>query len=413
MEWLPEIDLGIIGEGFVTWPEVLGKIDQKDFDFAQTLGVCYREGKKAILTNVRPNIKDLDVLPYPAWDLFPLEIYFKNSALSFSEAALSSKRRLDIMGSLGCGLVCKFCWHLGTTGDMVVEEDENGQKDVRFTYGRNIRYFSPRYLVKMVKTLVKKYQIDYVYFIDENFMTMNVASGRTWLKELCELWIEEGLQPTARRDGLPDDQSQGGVFWSGTSHASLAYKEVLDVMYKAGCASLVYGTETFDPVILKNLGKGVNQKHNIESLKICMDSGIIPIPNIIIGFPQESFQSIRTTLEWMIKLGIHSKPHFATPYPGSEWYYTYKESIIEQYNGNLEAFIEDLGDAMKITAVIAHKFSPLQLLGLQQIVMQRDMRLLDLAEKHWGEADALTKPLVTPKTSFNMVSKKVKAPLEN
>src|SRR5204863_8694419 len=42
MGWLKEIDLGLVGESFVTWPEVLGKIDRKDFDFSNTLGVCYR-----------------------------------------------------------------------------------------------------------------------------------------------------------------------------------------------------------------------------------------------------------------------------------------------------------------------------------------------------------------------------------
>ena len=114
----------------------------------------------------------------------------------------------------------------------------------------------------------------------------------------------------------------------------------------------------------------------------------------------------------MIKLGIHAKPHFATPYPGSEWYYSNKDSIIEQYGGNLEAFIEDLGDASKITAVISKRFSGAQLLGLQQIMGSRDMRLLEQAEKHWADCDAHIHSLVAPKESFNMVKKKVQAPIE-
>jgi len=413
LTWLPEIDLGIMGEAFVTWPEVLKQIDNKNLDFSKTLGVCFRDKNgKVVITPVRPNIHNLDILPYPAWDLLPLEIYFKNSSYLYSEAGYLSKRRIDIMGSLGCGLICKFCWHLGTTGDMVVNKDANGDNDVQFTYGRNIRYHSPEYIVKMVKTLVERYQVDFVGFVDENLMTMDVASGRSWLKDLCALWIKEGLQPTSRRDGLPDNQNKGGVFWAGTSHASLSNKEILEIMYKAGCSQLVYGIESFDPVILKNLGKGVNQKHNLTAPKICMETGIIPIPNIIIGFPLETFQSVRTTIESLIQLGIHCKPHFATPYPGSEWYYSYKDSILEQYDGDLEKFILDLGDASKISAVISHNFSPMQLLGLQQIVMQRDLRLLDLAEKHWGKADAMVNPLAKPKESFNIVKAKVKAPIE-
>src|SRR3989338_309298 len=60
MTWLPEIDLGIVGEAYVTWPEVLQKITDKDFDFTETLGVCYRDkDRMPVLNNVRPNIKDL------------------------------------------------------------------------------------------------------------------------------------------------------------------------------------------------------------------------------------------------------------------------------------------------------------------------------------------------------------------
>jgi radical SAM superfamily enzyme YgiQ (UPF0313 family) len=183
-------------------------------------------------------------------------------------------------------------------------------------------------------------------------------------------------------------------------------------MFEAGCSHLVYGLESFDPKILKNLGKGSTQKKNIESVKICMDSGIKPIPNIIIGFPEESFESIRNTIDALEKLGITSKPHFATPYPGSEWYYTYKDSILEQYDGDLEAYIKSLGDASDITAVISHKFSAMELMGLQQIVYKKDKRLLNQAEHHWGHADELMNAIVKPSPSFNIRKSKASSPLE-
>ncbi|MBE7438851.1 MAG: B12-binding domain-containing radical SAM protein [Spirochaetales bacterium] len=414
MAWLPEVDLGIVGEAFVTWPEVLQQVDEKDFDFSSTLGVCYRSpGGDPVLTAVRPNIREMDTLPYPAWDLLPLEIYFRNSQLLFSEAAFTASRRIDVNGSLGCGLVCKYCWHLGTTGDMVVEKDENGKNDVRFTYGRNIRYHSPQYLVGMVKELQKRYGVDFVSFIDENMMTMHVASGRRWLFELSEEWIRAGLQPPSRRDGTPDGRNRGGVFWSGTSHANLHSPEVLEAMFKAGCSHLVYGLESFDPHILKNLGKGSSQHTNATSVAICLKSGITPIPNIIIGFPEETFQSIRTTIDYMTRLGIYARPHFATPYPGSEWYYAYKHSIIDQYNGDLEAFVLDLGDASKITAVISHLFSGIELVGLQEIVATRNLRLLDVVENQWrslGRTQNLSLGS-QPRPSFNFVARKVKAPI--
>ena len=411
--WIPEIDLGVVGEAFVTFPETLEMIDRGGRDFSKTLGVVHRTSEGGIvLTQTRPNIKSLDDLPWPAWEMLPLDIYFANSANLFSEEGFTSKRRMDVMGSVGCGLICKYCWHLGTSGDMVVEENAQGENDVVFTYGRNIRFHSPDYIVKLVKHLHDTYEIDLASFLDENFMTMDAFSRGTWLKELSAKWIEAGLQPTCRRDNVPHDENCKGVHWNGTSHAGLHKPEILKTMHNAGCSHLVYGLESFDPVILKNLGKGSTKKMNIESVKICLDSGIKPIPNIIIGFPEESFQSVRHTVEALIQLNITAKPHFATPYPGSEWFYSYKDSIIEQYDGDLEKFILDLGDASKITSVISHKFSAMELLGLQEIVYQKNLRLLDQSEYHWGHADELMNSLVQKNASFNIRKKKLKTPLE-
>jgi anaerobic magnesium-protoporphyrin IX monomethyl ester cyclase len=411
--WIPEIDLGCIGESFITFPEVLKKIDAQDFNFSNTLGVIHRDlTGKSFLTPARPIISNLDSLPWPAWELFPLDIYFANSANLFSEESFTSKRRMDINGSFGCGLTCKYCWHLGTTGDMLIEENQQGENDVVFTYGRNIRYHSADYIVNMVKHLHTNYNIDFAAFIDENLMTMDVASKGTWLKDLCEKWIDAGLQPTCRQQGIAHDENCQGVHWNGTGHAGLHRPETLKIMHDAGCTHLVYGLESFDPNVLRNLGKGTNARKNISSIATCLNSGIKPIPNIIIGFPEENFTSIRNTIDALIKLGITAKPHFATPYPGSEWYYKYKNSILEQYNGDLEAYIMDLGDASKITAVISHEFSALQLLGLQQMVYLKDLRLLDQAEKHWGNAQDYTHAVATPTTSFNLRPVRVPGPIE-
>ena len=182
-------------------------------------------------------------------------------------------------------------------------------------------------------------------------------------------------------------------------------------MYEAGCTHLVYGLESFDPEILKNLGKGTTRKKNESAIDICLDSGIKPIPNIIIGFPEESFDSIRNTIRSLVKLGIHAKPHFATAYPGSEWFYTYKESIMEQYENDLEKYILDLGDATKITATISHKFSPMDLLGLQEIISRRDLRLLDLSERDW-EASRKPGTRISPsEQTENFIGKNIKTPI--
>ena len=47
----------------------------------------------------------------------------------------------------------------------------------------------------------------------------------------------------------------------------------------------------------------------------------------------------------------------------------------------------------------------MELLGLQKIVQNKDLRLLDLAEKHWNNADDVTIPLINtllPNNEFIM-----------
>ena len=384
MKFMPGIDLGIVGEGYVTLPEILARLDQGSTNWSEVDGVIWRdEGGAAHLNKPRDLVKDLDTLPYPAWDYLPLDIYFNNSSQVFSEEHMTAKRRLDINGSIGCSLICRFCFHLGLIGDLTVY-DTNGDRDVAFTYARDLRFHSPDYIVNMAVDMKKKYSIDFVSFLDENLMTMHVASGCTWMKEICEKWIEAGLQPSCVRDNVPHDPEKcDGVHWSGTSHASLVDTEVLKAMRSAGCSDLIYGLESFSDRILKNLGKATTVQHNMNAITMTLEAGIRPRPNQIMGFPDEFFDSIYDTLDAWDKMGIVVKPFFATPYPGTEWYSIYEDKIKAQYDGDLEAFLIDLGDATKVTAVISENFTSVELLGLRELMVERDIRKIKEYEKIW------------------------------
>ena len=387
MKMIPEIDLGVIGEGFETFPELLANIDRGSRDWSGITGVIYREQNgKLKLSPPRALLEDLDSLPYPAWDMFPLDTYWKSSALLYSEESFTSKRRLDINGSYGCSLICRFCFHLGITGDMEYAEGPEGT-DAAFTYHRQIRWHSPRYIVDLVKHMRDEYGVDFVLFLDENLMTMNAHSGWKWLPEIADLWIKEGLQPECRRLGKPHTAKncKSGVHWGGTSHATLIKPDLLAKLHESGCSQLLYGLESFSDRILKNLGKGTTAKTNEQALIATLKSGIRPIPNQITGFPDEFFDSIRDSVEAWERLGIQVKPFFATPYPGSEWYYTYKDRILEQYGGDLEAFLLDLGDASNITAVISENFDAVELLGLRELMVNRDLKRINEYEKVWRE----------------------------
>lgn len=389
MTWLPQVDVGVIGEAFETFPELLAMIDEGRSDWPMILGTASRKPDGSIhLSGQRPLIHDLDSLPYPAWELFPLEeVYFPHSQVLYSEEGMLASRRLDINASYGCSMICRYCYHLGIAGDMRYEQDKTGQTVVAFdqpgTYTRTIRYHSPEYIVKMVRYAYDTYGINFIGFLDENLMTMDQYSGRTWMTEICRLWKEYGLVPEYTYDADGNIESWTGVHWSGTSHATLCTKEVLKIMREAGCSHLVYGYESFAPHVMKTIGKGATPKTNIRSFFWTLEAGIRPVPNQIIGFPNEDFDSLRQNMDAWKELGIVVKPHFATPYPGSEWFTVYRTRIEQQYNGDLEAFIQDLGDASSISAVISHNFNAVELIGLRELMLGFNYRGIDAYEQTW------------------------------
>ena len=389
MGWLGQVDVGVIGEAFETFPELLDMIDSGKRDYFMIAGTISRQQDgELVMAKQRALIHDLDSLPYPAWKLFPLEeIYFPNSEFLYSEEGLLASRRLDINASYGCSLICRFCYHLGIAGDMRYETEPDGGVRVAFdepgTYTRTIRYHSPEYVVRMAKHMYDTYAINFVAFLDENMMTMDQSSGRTWMNEICRLWHEYGLVPEYTYDEAGDIKSWTGIHWSGTSHATLCTKEVLKTMREAGCSHLFYGYESFAPHVMKTIGKGATPKTNIRSFFWTLEAGIRPVPNQIIGFPEEDFLSIRQNMAAWEELGIMVKPHFATPYPGSEWFAVNRLSINEQYGGDLEAFILDLGDASSISATISRNFNAVELVGLREMMLNLDYRQIDAYEKTW------------------------------
>jgi anaerobic magnesium-protoporphyrin IX monomethyl ester cyclase len=205
MGFCPEIDLGGIGEGVVTFPEVLKKVDEgrtRTGDWSDVAGIIWRTAAAEVRLNPeRPLMAEIDTLPFPAYELFPLDIYFKNSCILLSEEAMQAKRRLDINMSYGCSLICRFCFHLGLTRDMKytnTQQVDGG--DVVFNNDRNIRWHSAEYVLKQVKCMKERFNVDFVSFLDENLMTMHVSTHKKWLFEIRDLWIKAGLQPSCVRD---------------------------------------------------------------------------------------------------------------------------------------------------------------------------------------------------------------------
>ncbi|MBF0328476.1 MAG: B12-binding domain-containing radical SAM protein [Nitrospirae bacterium] len=382
MTFLSEIDVGVVGEAYNTLPVILNMVDGKSHDWSDVKGIIFRDKNGELHLNEQVNLlEDVDSLPFPAWHFFPLDIYFKNSSLLLSEEAMLARRHISVMASYGCPYRCKYCFHLGLSGELKTVEC-GGKKQIEISSYRKIRSHSPKYFVDLVKYAKERFGVDFVSVLDENFAAL--AKKKDWFDEFSDRWMKEGLQPACARDRQDHaPESCNGVHWGTTAHAGIVNGDMLKRFKILGCSHLDYGLESFSDEILKKISKGATVAQNEAALKMTIKAGIRPIPNQIIGFPDESFESIFLSIEAWERLGIQVYPFFATPYPGSEWYYSFKDKILEQYGGSLEAFFLDLGDATKITAVISGKFNAVELLGLRELMVNHDTKRIRDYERIW------------------------------
>ena len=158
-------------------------------------------------------ISDLDTVPYPHYDLYELDIYFKYSSYPTSREAFLSKRRASAVWERGCPRGCTFCSHNGMSridlqniygsgdrkkGELVVRDTDKNND----TFQLPARWPSPKYAVDNVKLLKEKYDIDFLTILDEN-MTSNLK----WTKEFCELYVSEGLNESVKWGTLGDAPS--------------------------------------------------------------------------------------------------------------------------------------------------------------------------------------------------------------
>ena len=96
------IDYISLGEGEQTWSEIVKK---KDNNFDEIAGLAYLKNNKFIQSQPRKRIADIDEIPWPDWETFPIDSYLDN-AVSFGPG---SGRNMPILASRGCPYECTFC----------------------------------------------------------------------------------------------------------------------------------------------------------------------------------------------------------------------------------------------------------------------------------------------------------------
>lgn len=266
----------IIGEGEISIVNLLRAIEN-NLKLSSVNGIAYLDNNKLIVTEPQELIKDIDTIPFPAWDLFPIDYY----SLIREPKSINSDRCFPVLSGRGCTFQCNFCYRMD----------------------KGFRPRSAENIIKEIDILKKRYNITYIDFADELFMS---SSKRT--KELCNAFIDTNLN----------------IKWGCEGRLNYATPDVLRLMKKAGCVFINYGIECMDDVVLKNMNKNLATKQIIKGIDATLSEDISPGLNIIFGNIGENEETLKKDVDFLLKYADHSQLRTirpVTPYPGSPLYY--------------------------------------------------------------------------------------------
>jgi len=327
LQLVPELDMICIGEGEETFSELYDKVNKGSNDFESVNGLCIREKYSHKFTGPRALISDLNTIPYPAYDLFEMETYFKYSSSLYSIESFNSKRRGSAVWERGCPRGCTFCSHNGMSRIDLQNiygngNRRDGEKLVRISDKENdtfqlpARWPTAKYAVDNIILLKEKYDIDFLSIVDEN-MTSNVK----WTQEFCKLYIDAGLSETVRWGTLGDAPS-------------VATKPTLPkVMQEAGCCYISFGFESASNKVLnEDIQKGQTRAHLEKTIQVIKEIGMTPITTFMIGNQHENINDLMETLDFWIQHDAIIDPFICTPYVGSPIFYENKDYVLQQYD---------------------------------------------------------------------------------
>ena len=264
------VDAVVHGEGEVTIVELVQALGEGSSGLRQVAGVSFRENDQTVTTTPRPLIANLDDLPFPAYDLLPVERYGARSLNHPRLAAIESGR--------GCFGSCDFCVLWRQMG-----------KHVSGKIVPQLRLKSPERLLEEVRRLVARFHRGYLGWVDPCFNADPSVPAR-----LAELMLREGLQvgqsAWVRTDALVRDARSGA----------------LDECVRSGLNELYLGIERPDAASLAALRKtaGLDDAH--EALRILRRRfpQVLVVGSFIYGLPGDSAATVRAIHRLTIDLGL-------------------------------------------------------------------------------------------------------------
>jgi radical SAM superfamily enzyme YgiQ (UPF0313 family) len=262
----PELDFGFRGEAEEIFPQFAKALLAGDTDIHfPGLITKSRDSQPA-------SIKDPDQLPFPAWDLMPMERY--------RHPVFPGERLATIFSSRGCPYLCIFC-------DKTV-------------CGSKYRPRRPENVVKEIAALNSRHGVTAFMFYDDLF-----SLDRERVIGICRLIISRGLK----------------IRWKCECRANTVDDEMLSWMKKAGCVQIAFGIETAHQKGLDWLRKGIKVEQIREAVARTKKAGIKVLGYLILGIPAEDYDEELQTVEFAVELGLdYAQFASLSPFPGTPLY---------------------------------------------------------------------------------------------
>jgi len=269
------VDIIILGEGEKSFSELVECLkNNKPIDDIK--GVCFKKNEKIRINP--PSFIDLNEMPGSPYELINIKNYFLN--------LYTTRKALSLVTGKGCPHRCAFCYNV--------------------LFNRRIwRQLDEKRMIKEIKIL-KKFGAESIDIIDDNFFT-NLKRVDRFIRLLEKEKLNLKFVINCRADY---------IIRMGA--------DLLKKLYEVGFHEFYVGCESGSDRILKLIKKDITVDQILKANRILKETGIRPIYSFIAGFPGETREDIRKTLNLMMKLikedanASLTQLKVFTPFPGTE-----------------------------------------------------------------------------------------------
>jgi anaerobic magnesium-protoporphyrin IX monomethyl ester cyclase len=272
MQTANELDVIALGEYDETVRDIALHLD----DLHTVKGIVFRENGNVVTTERRELIKNLDSLPYPAWDLVDINLYWE------SMFPTTKRPVATVMSSRGCNYHCSFCLY------------------PQVLFQQKLRLRDLDRVVDEIEWLKNEFGARFFYFEDDNF----TASWKR-VEKFCQRLLERKLNIT----------------WGCLSRTDRVTEERIRLMKDSGCFLIKYGVESGVQETLDAIDKRKVLDEVVHAFAVTKKIGIMTHATVMIGAPHETRETIRQTREFVKKLAPDSVQFsICTPLPGTKFW---------------------------------------------------------------------------------------------